>query len=69
METEISSQQNKLTNQPTDSFRNGERLTKECQRQQQHQQHPHRANYRPNRETEKYQNGQQKPILQEQTLQ
>ena len=69
METEKSSQQNKLTNQPTASFQNQKHQPEECQHQQQHQQQSHRSNYKHKRESEKYQNRQQQSILQEQQLQ
>ena len=55
METEINSQQNKLTKQLTVSFQNEDPQPEECQHQPQHQQQSHRANCKYNQETEKYQ--------------
>ena len=66
METEINSQRNKLTKQQTVSLQNEEHQSEECHNQPQHQQKSHKTNCKHNRETEKYQNEQQKPVLQEQ---
>lgn len=66
METEINSYQNKLTKQPTVTFENEERQPEECQHQPQHQQQGQLTNCKQNRETERFQKGQQQPTLQEQ---
>ena len=66
METEINSQRNKLTKQQTVSLQNEEHQSEECHNQPQHQQKSHKTNCKHNRETEKFQNEQQKPVLQEQ---
>ena len=51
------------------SLQNEIHQPEKCQHQQQHLEQSHRTNYKNNREPEKYQNGQQQSILQEQQLQ